>query len=286
MNMTRITWLGVVILVAGVLSAFGESDQWGDFGLKRQVVAGLNITQNTYDNWAAGGEDALAYAFTVNSKFEKNQSRYIWTITGDFAFGQTKQGNDPIRNAVDKISVEGLYTHKLGTYVNPYVGLGFDTQFAKGYDYSVTPKEARSNFIDPIYIMGGVGAGFFIKPNLKTRLGLAFKETRADQYAAFYSDDPDTPDKIEKSRFETGLESVTDYNVKLGQNLLYETKLSLFSAFEHIDIVDIKWDNKWTAQVAKYVNVNLNVLMYYDEDIVKKTQIKETLAIGLTYTLF
>ena len=277
-----------VVLIFSVLAptVLAEADQWGDFGVVYQVIAGLNITQNTYDNWAAGGEDALAYTLTLNSKIEKNRPKYIWTVTGDFAFGQTKQGDDPIRNAVDKITVEGLYTHKLGVYVNPYVGLGFDTQFAKGYDYSVDPKIARSNFLDPIYIMGGAGAGFFLKPNLTTRLGLAFKETRADKFAGFYSDDPDTPDEIEKSRFETGVESVTDFNVKLGENLLYETKLGLFSAFEHIDIVDIKWDNKWTAQVAKYVNVNLNVLLYYDEDIVKKTQIKETLAIGLTYTIF
>ena len=220
----------------------------------------------------------------MNSKLEKNRPAYVWTVTGDFAFGQTKLGDDKIRNAVDKISVEGLYTHKLGTYVNPYVGLGFDTQFARGYDYSAEPDTAVSKFWDPAYIMGGAGAGFFLKPNLKTRLGFAFKETMTDEFRK-YSDDPDTDDK-EKSRFETGIESVTDFNVKLGENLLYETRLGLFSAFEHIDIVDIKWDNKWTAQVAKYVNVNLNVLIYYDEDIVKKTQIKEILAIGLTYTIF
>ena len=276
----------ILVFCVGIVAVSADEDQWGEFGVTYQVISGLNVTQNTYDNWAAGGEDALAYTLTLNSKIEKNQPKYLWTVTGDFAFGQTKQGDDPIRNAVDKISVEGLYTHKLGTYVNPYVGLGFDTQFAKGYDYTVDPKAARSNFLDPIYIMGGVGAGFFLKPNLKTRLGFAFKETRADKFAEFYSDDPDTPDEIETSRFETGIESVTDYNVKLGENLLYETRLGLFSAFEHIDIVDIKWNNTWTAQVAKYVSVNLNILVYYDEDILKKAQIKETLAIGLTYTFF
>ncbi|UCE20205.1 MAG: DUF3078 domain-containing protein [Gemmatimonadota bacterium] len=281
----------IFVAVTLTLSVFAptvcaEADQWGDFGVTYQVIAGLNVTQNTYDNWAAGGEDALAYTLTLNSKIEKNRPKYIWTVTGDFAFGQTKQGDDPVKNALDKISVEGLYTYKLGAYVNPYVGLGFDTQFTKGYDYSQDPKVSRSNFLDPIYIMGGAGAGFFLKPNLKTRLGLAFKETRADKFANFYTDDPETPAEVEKSRFETGLESVTDFNAKLGENLLYETKLGLFSAFEHLDVVDIKWDNKWTAQVAKYVSVNLNILIYYDEDIVKKTQIKETLAIGLTYTLF
>ena len=276
----------MLALCLWTVAVSAQEDQWGEFGLTYQVIAGLNITQNTYDNWAAGGEDALAYTMTLNSKLEKNQPKYILTVTGDFAFGQTKQGDDPIKNAMDKISVEGLYTYKLGSYVNPYIGLGFDTQFTKGYDYSVSPKVAKSNFLDPIYIMGGVGAGFFLKPNLKTRLGLAFKETRADTYAEFYSDDPDTPDETETSRFETGIESVTDFNVKLGENLLYETRLGLFSAFEHLDIVDIKWDNKWTAQVAKYVNVNLNILIYYDEDIIKKAQIKETLAIGLTYTIF
>ena len=283
MTVVKVFWIACLMLMGTFLSLCAQSDQWGDFGMAHQVIAGLNITQNTYKNWAAGGEDALAYTLTVNSKLEKNQSKYIWTATGDFAFGQTKLGDDPIRNAVDKISIEGLYTHKLGTFVNPYVGLGFDTQFAKGYDYSASPKEAKSNFIDPLYIMGGAGAGFFLKPDLTTRLGLAFKETIADKYAVFYID---ANDSTKTSRFETGIESVTDYSVKLGENLLYETRLGLFSAFEHVDVVDIKWDNTWTAQVAKYVNVNLTLLVYYDEDIVKKTQIQETLAIGLTYTIF
>ena len=55
------------ICVAGLLTfsvlapiIFAEGDQWGDFGLTHQLIGGLNITQNTYDNWAAGGEDALA----------------------------------------------------------------------------------------------------------------------------------------------------------------------------------------------------------------------------------
>lgn len=285
MKLLRIPVVALSVFTSGVLSVSAQGDVTRDSVLSYQVIGGLNITQNTYDNWAAGGEDALAYTLTLNSKLEKNRPQYIWTVTGDFAFGQTKQGDDPIRNAVDKISVETIYTYKLGANVNPYVAGGFDTQFTTGYDYSVTPKVAKSDFLDPIYVMSGVGAGFYLKPNLKTRLGLALKETRADKYAEIYTNDPDT-DKLEKSRLETGIESVTDYGVKLGENLLYVAKLGFFSAFKHIDVVDVKWDNTWTAKVAKYVSVNLNVFIYYDEDIVKKAQIKETLSIGLTYAVF
>ncbi len=277
------------VLLAAILTLFifttvSFAAEKEKMGFQPTLVGGLNLTQNSYSNWTAGGENAYAYTFTLNSQFLNNQPKYVWKITGDFAFGQTKIGSQSLRNAVDRIDVNGLLTYKYGLFVNPYVSAGLLTQFATGYDYSKTPPLAKSAFFDPAFITGGAGLGWTIRPKFTTRLGLGIKETVTNKYSQFrYADKASTPNVIEKTKFETGIQSVTELEEKLASNLLYVTKLGLFSSFANMTAVDVKWNNTWSAKVSKFISVNMIVNILYDKDISPKTQIQEALAIGLTY---
>ncbi len=275
----------IFVFLAGVsLLRAGEKEK---FGYQPTVVGGLNVTQNSYSNWAAGGENAYAYTFTLNSQFLNNQPQFVWKITGQFAFGQSKVGDQGLRNAVDRIELNVLYTRKMGLFVNPYVSAGLLTQFATGYDYSKTPPVAKSAFFDPAFITGGAGLGWTIRPKFTTRFGLGVKETITNKYWMFkYADKASTPNVIEKTKFETGLQSVTELETKLASNLLYVSRLGLFSSFANMSAVDVKWDNSWSAKVSKYIAVNLIVNLFYDKDISPKTQIQEALAVGLTYSFY
>lgn len=73
---------------------------------------------------------------------------------------------------------------------------------------------------------------------------------------------------------------------KLKRTSLFKSKLELFTSFENLDTVDAVWDNTLTAKVSKYFAVNLNVYLFYDEDILSEMQVKQTLAFGVTYTFF
>lgn len=44
-------------------------------------------------------------------------------------------------------------------------------------------------------------------------------------------------------------------------------------------------DNTLAPKVSKYIVVNLNVQCIYETQVTQRTQVKETLAIGLSYTL-
>ena len=70
------------------------------------------------------------------------------------------------------------------------------------------------------------------------------------------------------------------------ENVLFGTKLRLFSRFNELDVWDVRWDNLITAQISKYFNVNFNVLLIYEKIQSPKTQIKEALQLGITYSLF
>ena len=49
---------------------------------------------------------------------------------------------------------------------------------------------------------------------------------------------------------------------------------------------DARMDNTLTANVSKYVVVILNVQIINDKQVSTRTQVKEVLALGLSYTLF
>jgi hypothetical protein len=85
---------------------------------------------------------------------------------------------------------------------------------------------------------------------------------------------------------EAGAESVTDVALKLSDNLLFNSKLELFSNIKGIDEIDINWDNLFSVKVSEFINVGLNIRLFYDKDISSKRQLKQTMAVGFSYTLF
>jgi len=62
--------------------------------------------------------------------------------------------------------------------------------------------------------------------------------------------------------------------------------LRLFGRFEDISVWDVRWDNTVTAKINDYFNVNINVLLIYDVDETLRTQLKEALQLGISYSLF
>ncbi len=252
--------------------------------LSKQVVAALNVTQLQYKDWAAGGQDALSYVAQLNANFDLKDTRMSWRFVGKFAFGQTKLDGEDLRNSTDQIDMDLSMSYRFDKHFNPFIGATLRTQFATGYDYRKKPPVPRSAFRDPLYMTQTIGANLATEKHFRSRLGCGFKETYTRKYTQ-YSDNPRTPE-VEKRKIETGIQSTSSWTLKLGQLLVYNARLRMFSTFEHIDVVDVIWDNVWTAQVAKYVAVNLTVNLLYDKDVSKRTQIKQSLAIGLTYNLF
>ena len=252
----------------------------------KQLITGFNISQVSYSNWVRGGESAVSWTTTMDAKFEKDTKQENWTTTSKLRYGQTKQENIGIRTTIDKIDFSTAYIYKYRRALNPFISGALRTQFSTGYKYSGTERSPRSDFIDPLYLIQSAGAGFIFSKALKVKIGGALKETFASTYAHLgYTDDPDTPE-IEKYKIERGISSVTTFYHKFSKNFLVDSKLELFSAFDGINNVDIVFENTFTAYVAKYITVKFETLLYYDQNVSKEIQLKQTLGMGLSYSLF
>ncbi len=281
------TLLTVLLLISITLSA-ADKDKKKEVPQKTWLpagVAGLNISQISLSNWTQGGEDALAFVAYGNFGLNYFDKPWGFVNTLKLAVGKTKLGSQDYRTSDNEIFMENLVSYEAGWFAKPYFSNTFRSVILPGYDYTDEGNIQKSAFFDPGYLMQSLGLVYEASKTFSTRLGFGMQETFASKFAPQYSDDKDTPE-LEKFKFEAGVESVTKALFKLDDNLAYGTELRLFSAFNAMDVWDVRWDNTVTAQINKYVNVNLNVLIVHDIDQTKRTQIKEALQIGLTYVLF
>ncbi len=70
------------------------------------------------------------------------------------------------------------------------------------------------------------------------------------------------------------------------ENIIYKSNLRLFTTLEQPDVWDVRWDNLVNAKVNKYVSVNFNFLLIHMIKQTRRTQIKESLQLGLSYNIF
>jgi hypothetical protein len=272
----------LAVLTAARALAAQEAEQDSLLGWDREVVAQLNLTQVTFDNWSQGGEDAVAWQVTAASRFDYEQEGYSWANSGKVAYGRTRLGDSDFRKSIDEIKVETVLTYKAADFLDPYVSASGLTQFTTGYQYEDTLKTAASDFFDPAYFTQSIGLGYTPSETFKTRMGLALKETITRDFNR-YADDPDTPE-VERTRVEGGVDSVTDLRKRFNEAVLLSSKLELFSNIEALRELDLNWESTLTAQVARYLNVNFSVRLLYDADVSTRRQLKQSLALGLTYT--
>lgn len=274
-----------LIIIILPLSAQPEDstlvEGWNPFG-----VVGLNLSQVAFKNWTQGGSNSLAFVAYTNIGAAYLSHPWKWKNMLKASFGRTNIEDAGYRTTDNEIYFESIVSRKIGWAVDPYFAVTVRTPITKGYDYATDPATQIVDFFDPGYITEALG--FLYEPSdyFSSRLGIAIQQTIADQFAAQYSDDPETADEIEKFKFETGIESVTGAKYPFMENMQYSTFLRLFSRFNSLDVWDVRWDNLITAKVNKYINVNFAVSLVHEISQTRRTQFKEALQIGIVYTLF
>ena len=253
-----------------------QKDTTKPFGWAENVIAGVNLTQSSYTNWVAGGQNALSYTFWFNGSAVDNRERTNWSNSLKLAFGQSRVGGQGIRKTDDEIYFETLLIYKLGLYVNPYVSATARTQFATGYTYdALGTATAVSAFMDPGFFTQSIGAAYTPVAGVKTRLGLALREVVTSVHNQFSGG--------KKSQVWAGGESVTDAEWEFAKNMKLISRLEVFAPFNPLSDLVVRFDNTVSSKVNDLVNVTFNVQTLYDGSVSGHMQVKQVLAIGLSY---
>lgn len=246
---------------------------------------GLNVSQVSFSDWAQGGDDAISWTFLTNMALEYKGSSWNLKNKMKLAYGRTKIGSDDYRTNNNELYLENVVSYLAGWTVNPFFSNTIRSTVTVGYEYKNQKANRIADFFDPGYISQSLGFTYREGKLFGTRMGLALQETFTNEYRN-YSDNIKTKDKKEAFKLESGLECVTDSEIALDGNLLFQSNLRLFTRFDYLDIWDVRWDNQITAKVTKYLNVNLGCLVVYEKSQSPKTQVKQSLQMGLVYSLF
>lgn len=248
------------------------------------LVSGFNLSQIAFSNWTKGGENSITW--TLTGDYQSVYKTESWKFSNQLkiAYGRTKLGGESYKTNDNEFYLESVLSHNAGWMVDPYFSNTVRTSITKGYDYETDPNAVIVDLFDPGYITQSIGFTYDKVKGIKTRLGLAFQEVFTNKFTK-YSDDPETTE-IESFKFETGLESVTDAEFTVAENMLLKSKLRLFTRFESMDVIDVRWDNTITAKVNDWLNVNFTFLMIYEEAQSIQAQIKEGLQLGIVYSIF
>jgi len=253
------------------------------------LVGSLLGNQTTFTDWKQGGEDAIAWNTLLEGKSVYDVGKDNWSTAYRFGFGNTKLGSKSTRKTDDRLEAETIYTWKLGRYVNPYAAASFKTQFAPGYAYDANDVRTRvSKLFNPAYLTQTAGIGWQFLPQLKVRLGAGLRETLTseDVFAAIYTDDKESADKIEKSVIEGGAESAVGVDWKLSKNLLLTSLVETFSPFNDLAHSMLRTNTALAAAVSKYVTVRFNLITINEPRVTPRAQLKQALSFGLNYTFF
>jgi hypothetical protein len=258
----------------------------------------LSLTQYAYsNNWEGPGRGSISWALTSVSTADKQlTSMFLSKNTLNLAFGHTYQQElnangqrhwKKPEKTTDKIDFESILRFTLHAYVDPFLGLRFQSQFIDDTD------STKTAIINPILLTEsfGVAKSLINKENtsLDANLGIAVRQTighaRLDEF-----------ESITVTENGAGCQLVLMYNQTLEpQNITLNSRLQLFQPFIHPDANDfplnyfrafeVTWDSTVSLKLLKSLNIGVTSQLLYNNDQKRLLQFQENLQLGFLFQL-
>lgn len=249
------------------------------------MVTALNLSQIAFSNWTQGGSNSLAWTVTANVGY--NYSGRIWGLKNHLraSYGRSKLGGQASIITDNDFLFENVLTYNVGWATNPFFSNTIITTIAEGYSYASSVPTPIANFFDPGYVTQSLGVEYTASSHFSTRFGLATREIFANKFRQ-YTNPPGATGNLKVFNLQTGIESVSHGKLQIAENMLLTSGLRLFTRFSNLTVWDVRWDNLIAAKVNSFIVVNVTYQLVYQKDQSLRTQMKEGLQLGLTYTLF
>ena len=274
-------------------------------GWKKGGVFAVNFAQTSLTNWAAGGQNSVAVngIFSIFANYKRGNS--VWDNSLDLGYGLLKQGkNENFRKTDDKIDFLSKYGQKAFKNVYYAALLNFKTQMTPGYNY---PNDSVkiSNLFAPAYLLVALGMDYkpsayfsaFVAP-LTAKFTIVNDKLLSD--AGAFGVTPGKKTKSEVGGYIRIIYSKNDFKNEFLKNISFTSKIDLFSNYlDKPQNIDVSWETLIAMKVNKYISVNFNTHLLYDDntkikvdrnndgilDLIpgSRIQFKEILGVGLSY---
>ena len=279
------------ILLSGFLHAQDKSEEILQDSLKHWSVQGQNtlmLNQAAFSNWIGGGANNVGWIAGSNYNMTYEKGNDLLENIVILGYGQNNTKGLGNRKTQDIINLSSNYGRKISK--NWYVSAGASllTQFDAGYEDGNNPAAAKiSNFMAPGYV--NIGTGFTYSPSDNFTMTLrpanarwTFVLDKDLQYAGNYGlkNDGDT------SLFQFGFLGTAVYKLQLMENITLINSASVFSNYlDHPERLVLSYGGVVNMKINKYISSVITLDVLYDHNQIWKTQVKQTLGVGVAYTI-
>jgi len=260
-----------------------EKDGW-----KKSGTFLLNVNQGALSNWAAGGEqNTLGVNGILNYGINFRRRKNTWDNYINLALGfQNATSYNKFRKTDDLIDVTSKYGYQVAKKWYAAALVNFNSQSLEGFKYTDTLNTKISNFLAPGKLLISLGMDYRPDEHLSVFISPISSRWIFKQDPDFYALDKFGVPAFKKVYNEIGAYITAKYNKPLAKWATYVGRLDLFSNYKrNPQNVDLYFTNLLTMKFNDWLGTTISVDMIYDDDIIKKTQLKEILGIGLTLKL-
>ena len=258
------------------------------------------VNQSSFSNWTSGGQSSISGTLKIDYNFNFSDNGWDWDTKVISNFGLNKiSGSDFLKKTDDRIEINSVLGKKFN---NDIIGrwsyssfFNFQTQFAKGYrfgkDANGNPNRTeKSRFFSPATVQ--LGVGMYWKKSKDLWVNVApmtgklilvnrrFTENLSENQTYF------GVKKGGNSRFELGASIRSYYKSEIFENVTMENRLSLYSDYlDRPQNIDFDCTFNFIMKVNQYVSTNLIFQFVYDDNEIKRVQVREVLGVGLNIDL-
>lgn len=279
--------IALFLLFVGITAFSQEKPKDSAWSIQGQNTLMLN--QAAFSNWIGGGANNVGWIVGANYNLTYEKDKDLWENIINLGYGQNNTKGIGTRKTQDVIDLSTNYGRKIAESNWYYsVGASLKTQFAAGYENGNDPAAAKiSNFMAPGYVNFGVG--FTYKPNENLTVSLrpanarwTFVLDKDLQQAGNYG----LKNNGDSSLFQFGFLGTAQYKLKLMENISLINNVSVFSNYlDHPDRLVLSYGGILNMKINKYISSVVTVDVMYDHNQIQKTQVKQTLGIGIAYNI-
>ena len=251
------------------------------------------INQTAFSNWTSGGENSIAGALAINYNLNYFKNGWSWDTKIIGAYGLNKNSDSKFaKKTDDRIEINSLIGKNFTKELSYSSFINFKTQFAKGFKYStnldgIEIKTETTRFFSPAYFQ--LGIGIYWKKNNEFWVNMAPLTARLITANKLFTNNLEDNEeyfgvrKGDNYRFELGASLSAFYKFEIIENIMLEQRLSLYSDYlQNAQNIDLDYTVTTFMKVNDYLSTNLIMQYVYDDNAIKKLQIREVFGLAIT----
>lgn len=273
--------IALCIVMTGISINAQEKKTDSTSNWTKKGVFTLLFNQASFSNWIAGGENSVSGTISINYDFNYKKGNWSWDNKIITKYGISNISGTGSRKTDDQFEFNSLLGKKASEYWSYSFFANIRTQFVTGYDYSITPKRATSEFFAPGFVTTGPGMVYKKSDNFNINLSPTTAKATfvSNQFAGQYGTDPG-----ETSRYELGFYASLYYKATLMENVTVENIFNAYSNYlENPQNIDLNYQINFVMQINKYLSTNLNLHMILDDNVTSQIQFKQLFGLGVNY---